>query len=224
MHWFERKIRRYEHRRWTTDDNRRVQPFHWGLEHIAGSPDDPNPGGFVREYARKAIESSREWYATSPATDYLLDRENVLTFTSSIESPWPENNTVHAQLFPARETVSTRSRGKRYGAGPAVLLLPNWNAKWQGQNGLCRWIQRFGITVLKMSMPYHDRRMARGHERADQICGPNIALTLHANRQADQDALHCLRWLEHPGYTPLAILVLTLVSSVHPICLLHEPV
>jgi len=27
MHFFERKIRRYEHRRWTTDDNRRVQPF-----------------------------------------------------------------------------------------------------------------------------------------------------------------------------------------------------
>src|SRR5438132_768970 len=157
MHWFERKIRRYEHRRWTTDDNRRVQPFHWGLEHIGGFPDDPDPAAFVREYARKAIDSSREWYAAPPATDYRLDTQNVLTFTSSIQSPWPENNTVHAQLFPARETLSTRSRGKRYGAGPAVLLLANWNAKWHGQNGLCRWIQRLGITVLKMSMPYHDR-------------------------------------------------------------------
>jgi hypothetical protein len=47
MNWFERKIRRYEHRRrWTTDDNRRVQPSTWGLEHIGGSPDDPNPGAF----------------------------------------------------------------------------------------------------------------------------------------------------------------------------------
>ena len=36
MRWFERKIRRYEHRRWTTDDNRRVRPFEWGLEHIGG--------------------------------------------------------------------------------------------------------------------------------------------------------------------------------------------
>src|SRR5713226_3341625 len=155
MRWFERKIRRYEHRRWTTDDNRRVQPFHWGLEHIGGSSNDPRPAAFVRDYARKAIESSTEWYAASPADNYRLDRENVLTFTSSIASPWPENNTVHAQLFPAR---------KKAGPGPAVLLLPNWNAKWHGQNGLCRWIQRLGITVLKMSMPYHDRRMARGHE------------------------------------------------------------
>ena len=29
MHWFERRIRQYEHRRWTTDDNRRVQVFLW---------------------------------------------------------------------------------------------------------------------------------------------------------------------------------------------------
>src|SRR5438105_725077 len=222
MHWFERKIRRYEHRRWTTDANRRVQPFHWGLEHIGGSPNDPNPAAFVREYARKAIDSSREWYAASPATDYRLDTQNVLTFTSSIESSWPENNTVHAQLFPARETLSTRSRGKRYGSGPAVLLLPNWNAKWHGQNGLCRWIQRLGITVLKMSMPYHDRRMARGHERADQICGPNIGLTLQANRQAVQDSRRCLHWLEQQGYSKLGILGTSIGSSVGYITLVHD--
>ncbi len=219
MDWFERKIRRYEHRRWTTDDNRRVQPFHWGLEHIGGLPDDANPGAFVRQYAQKAIESSRDWYAASPADDYHLDvgrlaaaygKENVLTFTSSIESPWPENNTVHAQLFPSKKQ------------GPAVLLLPNWNAKWHGQNGLCHWIQRLGITVLKMSMPYHDRRMAHGHERADQICGPNIGLTLQANRQAVQDARRCLHWLEQQGYTKLGILGTSIGSSVGYITLVHD--
>ncbi|PYU66265.1 MAG: hypothetical protein DMG49_22545 [Acidobacteria bacterium] len=221
MHWFERKIRRYEHRRWTTDDNRRVQPFQWGLEHIGGSPVEPNPSAFVREYARKAIESSGEWYATPPALDYRLDvgrfataheKDYVLTFTSSIESPWPENNTVHAQLFPARKA----------GPGPAVLLLPNWNAKWHGQNGLCHWIQRLGITVLKMSMPYHDRRMAKGHERADQICGPNIGLTLQANRQAVQDARRCLHWLEQQGHRKIGILGTSIGSSVGYITLVHD--
>ena len=71
---------------------------------------------------------------------------------------------------------------------PAVLVLPNWNAKWHGQRGLCEWLQRIGISVLRMSLPYHDRRMAAGHERADQLVGPNIGLTLQANRQAVQDA------------------------------------
>jgi hypothetical protein len=236
MNWFERRIRRYEHRRWTTDDNRRVQPFHWGLEHIGGSPQDPNPGAFVCQYAQDAIEHSKDWYATSPADDYRLDRESVLTFTSSIQSPWLENNTVHAQLFPARSSSGhglsrADSAEKRNGAsalegasasGPAVLLLPNWNAKLNGQNRLCRWIQRLGITVLKMSLPYHDRRMAHGHERADQICGPNIGLTLQANRQAVQDARRCLHWLEQQGYAKLGILGTSIGSSVGYITFVHD--
>jgi len=217
MHWFERKIRRYEHRRWTTDDNRRVQPFDWGLEHIGGDPADPNPGVFVHNYARQAIQESVEWFATTPADDYALDHENVLSFTSSIESAWPENNTVYGQLFPAR----TSSNGHRR-ASPAVLVLPNWNAKWHGQRGLCEWLQRIGITALKMSMPYHDRRMAKGHERADQVCGPNIGLTLQANRQAVHDARRCLRWLEQQGHTRLGILGTSLGSSVGYITLMHD--
>ena len=210
MNWFERQIRRYEHRRWTTDDNRRVQPFYWGLEHIGGNPDELNPGEFVRQYARRAIESSREWYAVEAATDYRLEGDNVLTFTSSIESPWPENNTVYAQLFTAPKR------------GPAVLLLPNWNAKWVGQRGLCVWLQRVGVSVLKMSLPYHDRRMPKGHERADQLVGPNVGLTLQANRQAVQDARRCLRWLEQEGFTSLGILGTSIGSSVGYITLVHD--
>ena len=179
MNWFARRIHRYEQRRWKTDDNRLVRPFAWGLEHIGGPAEHPNPAEFLRQYAQRAIENSQEWYSTTPATDYRLDNENVLTFTSSVESPWPENNTVHAQFFPARRR------------GPAVLILPNWNAKWHGQRGLGEWLQRIGISALKMSMPYHDRRMARGHERADQLVGPDIGLTLQANRQAVQDARRC---------------------------------
>jgi hypothetical protein len=210
MHWFEQRIRRYEHRRWITDDNRRVRPFEWGLEHIGGDPDHPDPRVFLREYATQAIENSDTWYHAGPASDYSLDAENVLTFTSSILSPWPENNTVHAQLYPTSQKRA------------AVLILPNWNAKWHGQRGLCEWIQRLGITALKMSMPYHDRRMARGHERADQLVGSNIGLTLQANRQAVQDARRCLRWLEQQGYQRIGILGTSIGSSVGYITLVHD--
>src|SRR5258708_32258414 len=71
-------------------------------------------------------------------------------------------------------------------------------------------------------MPYHNRRMARGHERADQICGPNIGLTLQANRQAVQDARRCLRWLEQQGYTSLGILGTSIGSSVGYITMGHD--
>jgi hypothetical protein len=277
MNWLERRIRQYEHRRWTTDDNRRVQPFAWGLEHLGGDPRDSHPSDFVRSYARAAIETSAEWFRTSPAKDYQLNAENVLTFSSSIQSPWAENNTVHAQFFPARNAVSSQNGGsslangtdevashpaamtrthsrdttqthpqktsvghpgfaareaanhaaaQNHGHGrkglPAVLVLPNWNAKWHGQRGLCEWLQRVGISVLRMSLPYHDRRMVRGHERADQLVGPNIGLTLQANRQAVQDGRRCLRWLEQQGFTRLGILGTSIGSSIGYITLVHD--
>ena len=212
MNWFEQRIRRYEHRRWTTDDNRMVRPFEWGLEHVGGdaNADDESARAFLHKYSAAAMEKSNDWYEPAPATDYELDREGVLTFTSAIHSPYSENNTVHAQIY----------RGKK--KQPAVLLLPNWNAKWHGQRGLCEWLQRLGITVLKMSMPYHDRRMVRGHERADQLVGPNVGLTIQANRQAVQDAKLCLRWLEQQGYTRIGILGTSIGSSVGYITMVHD--
>jgi len=103
-----------------------------------------------------------------------------------------------------------------------VLVLPNWNAKWHGQDGLCEWLQRLGITALKLSMPYHNRRMAKGHERADQLVGSNIGLTLQANRQAVHDARRCLRWLEQQGFTRLGILGTSIGSSIGYITLVHD--
>lgn len=187
-----------------------VRPFEWGLEHINGNAEHADPRAFLREYAQAAIADSKTWYAADKVSDYRLDAENVLTFTSPLESAWPENNTVHAQLF----------RGKK--VGPAVLILPNWNAKWHGQVALCHWLQRMGITAMKMSLPYHDRRMAQGHERADQLVGPNIGLTLQANRQAVKDARACLTWLEQQGYDRLGILGTSIGSSVGYITLVHD--
>jgi hypothetical protein len=211
MSSYEHWIRRYEHRRWTTDDNRMVRRFEWGIEHIGGRPGIDDPRRYLAEYASEAIARSDDWYAPADVTDYQLDSSNILTFTTPLESPHLENNVVHAQLFPARK------------GGPAVLILPNWNAKWGGQIPMCRWLQRIGITAMKMSLPYHDRRMAGGHERADQLVGPNIGLTLVANRQAVQDARACLTWLERQGYERLGILGTSIGSSVGYITLVHDP-
>ena len=165
---------------------------------------------FLREYAREATAKSEEWYAAEEVRDYRLDGENVLTFTSTVKSACPENNTVHGQFFPGKKI------------GPAVLILPNWNAKWHGQAALCHWLQRMGISALRMSLPYHDRRMAKGHERADQLVGPNVGLTLQANRQAVKDARACLSWLEQRGYDRLGILGTSIGSSVGYIALVHD--
>lgn len=210
MGWLEQAIRRYEHRRWTRDDNRRVLPFAWGLEHIGGRPEEPDPRGALNGWVKRTLARSDDWYAAEPADDYRL-ADGVLTFTSAIRSPWAANNVVHARFFPVKKS------------GPAVLVLPNWNAKWDGQVNLCRWLNRLGLSVLRMSLPYHDRRAVPGHERADHLVGPNIGLTLQANRQAATDARRCLRWLEQRGYNRLGILGTSIGSSIGFITLAHEP-
>src|SRR5260370_7970692 len=115
-----------------------VRPFEWGLEHINGSAAPDDPRAFLRHYAQGAITNSDEWYATRQVSDYRLDENNVLTFTSTVESPWPENNTVYAQFFPGKKI------------GPAVLILPNWNAKSHAQVPLSHWLQPMTISSINI--------------------------------------------------------------------------
>jgi hypothetical protein len=210
LRWFEQKIRRYEHMRWAQEPNRRTLPFAWGLEHIGGQPNDPNPRAFLDKFVPATIAQSDEWYAATPADDYALDG-NILTFSSQIVSPWPENNRVHAQFFPVRKPRA------------AVVVLAQWNARWEEQQGVCRWLNRLGLTAVKMSLPYHDRRAIPGHPRADHLVGPNIGLTLQANRQAVLDVRRTLRWLEQQGYDHLGILGTSAGSSIAFITACHEP-
>src|ERR1700728_513439 len=210
MNLLEQKIRRYEHMRWAQEPNRRTLPFSWGLEHIGGDAKESDPRGFLDRFVEHTIAHSDEWYATTPADDYLL-ADDVLTFTSAIESPWPANNRVHAQLFRARPT------------GRAVVVLAQWNARWEEQQNVCRWLNRLGITAVKMSLPYHDRRAVPGHPRADYMVSPNIGLTLQANRQAVLDTRRTLRWLEQQGYNRLGILGTSIGSCLAFLTLCHEP-
>lgn len=210
MAWLEQKIRRYEHLRWAQEPNRRVLPFAWGLEHIGGGSNDPDPRAFLEQFAERTLERSDEWFATTPADDYEL-RDKVLTFTSAVQSPWEVNNRVHGQFFPARHT------------GPGVVVLAQWNARWEEQQDTCRWLNRLGITAVKMSLPYHDRRAIPDHPRGDHLVGPNLGLTLQANRQAVLDVRRTLIWLEQKGYDRLGILGTSIGSSIAFATACHEP-
>jgi hypothetical protein len=210
MTWLEQKIRAYETMRFEQEPNRRRLPFTWGLEHIGGRADDPNPRGYLERFAERTLEQSEEWFAATPARDYSL-QDGVLTFTSEVESPWPENNRVYGQLFRARSS------------GPAVVVLAQWNSRWEEQQEVCRYLKRLGITAVKLSLPYHDKRAIPGHPRADHLISSNIGLTLAANRQAVLDVRRCLRWLEDEGYTRLGILGTSIGSCLGFLTLCHEP-
>ncbi len=208
--WYEKIIRRYEQMRFDQEPKRRTLPFGWGVEHLGGDAMEPNPRAFFDRYVADAIAHSDDWYADAPANDYAL-ADNVLTFTSAIASPWASNNRVHAQLFTARAR------------GPAVVVLAQWNARWEEQQNVCGWLNKLGLTAVKMSLPYHDRRSIPGHPRADHLIGPNIGLTMQAGRQAVLDVRRTLDWLEQQGYGPLGLLGTSIGSAVGFITMCHDP-
>jgi hypothetical protein len=219
MKWFERRIRRYEHKRWAEEPNRRALPFAWGLEHIGGSEHNQDPRVYLDRFAEEVVAASSDWFATAPADDYRLEgpgeapgEAGVLTFTSAIESPWCGNNRVHGRFFPAKKS------------GPAVVVIAQWNAGWNDHINICRYLNNWGLSTLRLSLPYHDRRAIPGHPRADHLVGPNIGLTLQANRQAVCDVRRCLRWLKQSGYDRLGLLGTSIGSCIGFITLAHEPI
>ena len=214
MNSFERIIRRYEHSRWSAENNRTARPFGWGLEYIGGPANHPDPHAFLDRFAEQTVASSDRWFAADPPEDARLEpaaEGQILTFSSAIESPWPENNRVWGRYFPVT------------GSRAAVIVLPQWNAGWESQIGVCRWLNRLGLSALKLTLPYHDRRAVAGIERDNYLVGPNIGLTLQANRQAIADVRRALRWLELQGYRRLGVLGASIGSAIACIVTAHDP-
>lgn len=210
MSWYGDWIQKWEFELATRDTNRLVRPFEWGLEWLTAHPNG-HPAGELRDFVDQAVaESGRFFSYTTPSRWKLTD--NVLTFTSpATPTPYPENNTVYADFFPAP-----------HDGGRAVLVLPQWNSDAQGHVGLCKLLNRFGITALRMSMAYHDRRMPPELERADYHVSSNLGRTIAAARQSVVDARACLDWLESRGYRQLAILGTSLGSCIAFITAAHD--
>jgi hypothetical protein len=104
----------------------------------------------------------------------------------------------------------------------AVIVLPQWNCKWDGQVGLCRFLQRAGVTTLRLSLPYHHHRMPAHLERAEYLVSPNIGRTLTAIRQAVLDARRAADWLVSRGYSRIGILGTSVGSCIGFLTFAHD--
>jgi hypothetical protein len=191
------------------DKNRRSREFSWGTDFIGGGPLPGHPRQLLLEHARAVLRDSEAYHFYEPVTDFSLDHGH-LTFTSPLLTACASNNTVHAWHFP----VSSRGR--------VVLVLPQWNSDAQGHMALCRLLNRFGLSALRLSLPYHDLRMPEELQRADYMISPNLGRTLHAVRQAVMDARAALDWLESAGYERFAVLGTSLGSCIALITQAHD--
>ena len=88
--------------------------------------------------------------------------------------------------------------------------------------GLSRLIARFGISALRLSLPYHDTRMPPELHRADYIVSANIGRTLQVCRQAVLDARRAVDWLRTRGYQRIGILGTSLGSCLALLTAAHD--
>jgi dienelactone hydrolase len=211
----------WERRLASVTKDRLVRPFEWGLDWIDtnGRPPGTAPITVLREWVARALADSPRFFETPDTSDYTYQMDagggtGALSFPSAFRTPHPENNTVHGVYF-----RSVRSdRGRR-----AVVVLPQWNADAQGHVGLCRLLNRFGVSALRLSLPYHDARKPPDLNRADYIVSSNVARTVQVCRQAVMDARRAVGWLAKQGYERIGILGTSLGSCLSLLTAAHEP-
>jgi len=201
----------------TRDTNRVVRPFEWGTDWLNSlefpfCPADANGTSkeCVARFVEETLADSERFFSYQPVRDYRLD-EDRLTFTSPVQTPYPENNTVHAQWFPAP-----------HDNGKVLIVLPQWNSGPDGHVGLAKLLNRFGISALRMTKAYHAQRKPAETARADYHVSSNVGRTIHAGRQSAIDVRACVDWLETRGYSRVGILGTSLGSCVAFLATAHD--
>ena len=202
--------------------DRVVRPFEWGLDWIPanGFPPAAPPARVIEDWVAHVMADTDAFFTPEPTTAYTVtaaaaDGTRTVSFPTAFSTPHPENNTVYCGLFPPRQAPL---RGRA-----AVLVLPQWNADPGGHVGLCRLLAMNGLTALRLSLPYHDRRMPPELQRADYIVSANVARTLQVCRQAVLDARRAIAWLASEGYDRIGILGTSLGSCLSLLTTAHEP-
>jgi len=218
MHYFERRL-------YARDIDARVShPFEWGLEFLGAGQgsiyDSHSARRFIKNFNREALSRSDSFYSPPPSreSDFETSKPESdphppfcwLKFTSAITTPYEKNNLVHARFFPSDK-----------GDG-AVIVSPQWNADENSHVALCHGLNRFGVSALRLSLPFHDRRMLDGFTRADFLVSANIGRTIQSVRQATLDIRRAADWLFFQGYKRVGVIGTSIGSCVSWLAFIHD--
>ena len=198
------------------NDNRVVHPFGWGEEFVGGNPNGDDPREFFRDYAKKMVANSDEFFHSPEIKDFQTTQDSLLitqnlTWTSAIKTTSIENNTAYATFFPHSENKKS-----------AVVVLPHWNAKAGTYFDLCKFFNKVGVSALRLTLPYHEERMPPELERADYLVAPNVGRTLQSLRQSVVDTRSAVRWLKEQGYEKVGVVGTSIGSCVGFFAFVHD--
>ena len=172
------------------------------------------PGTYLRLLNEAVLESSDEFFAYETPTDFSLEGK-LLRFTSAVETPYPENNRVHGQWFPARAQAGIAARG---GAGAAALERigdPAHGAvRGDGEAGHFGAAPEPAVSRLPHAGRTAARRLRgfgqrRAHHRRDAAGGDRYAESVD--------------WLLAEGYESVGIVGTSLGSCYAFLASVHDP-
>jgi dienelactone hydrolase len=130
---------------------------------------------------------------TTPPGDFTFADRESFSFSSSVRTPWAENNRVHGRFFPVGEDWRTR---------PVVLLLHGWNAEACYRltfPTLAVEFNQLGVNVGMIELPYHSQRRPASAEAVKNFISDNLARMVEATSQAVADAQAFLNWASAQG-------------------------
>src|SRR4030095_6224369 len=218
--------------------DRVVRPFEWGLEWIPTNGHNAlDDAARLERWVDEVMGDNQAFFTPGPNDDFTFSEADIqrnegeagtLRFPSALVTPHDDNNIVVGRWFPSKEKEPLHSaRGRAVGSpgvrGRAVIVLPQWNSDAGGHIGLSRLLARFGISALRLSLPYHDARMPPEITRADHIISSNVGRTVQVCRQAVLDTRRAIQWLSDQGFERIGILGTSLGSCLSLLTSAHEP-
>ena len=216
-----RLIKAQERRHASRDTNRIVRPFEWGAEFLVEHLNGDDPRLVFERHTAEVMRRSEDFYALPPVSDYRLDDDRLLTWTSAVRTPSAENNTARARFFPARVS-KPQPKTKRDAARRAVVVLPQWNADAESHVALCRALARLGIAALRLTLPYHEERRPPEIERADFLVSPNLGRSIQSMRQAVLDTRAAVSWLAAEGFERIGVVGTSIGSCTAFLAFAHD--
>ncbi len=226
-------IQNRERRLALMNDNRAVQPFGWGAEYVLDKPNGDDPRKLLSDLSSRMIANSDKYFAAPENVEFDLETRlypsaaslsaaelkgpvkqtevPVLSWQSSLQTPSIENNTAYATYFPHEDHRA------------AVIILPHWNAKAGTYFDLAKFLNKVGLSALRITMPYHEERKPPELERADHLVAPNIGRSLQSIRQAVLDTRAAISWLKKQGYEKIGLVGTSIGSCVGFLTFVHDP-
>jgi hypothetical protein len=232
----------WEHRLASVTKNRVVRPFEWGLDWLslegagglggwgAGqSPDGSgpvDPAAHVERYVEEVMRDTEAFFTPPPTQDFVFTagRSRAIEGRVGYVAQPSALTTPHEKTRSGRAGFERRARPTSNGRAPdrgRWCWCCRSGTPTPAGVGLSRMLARFGISALRLNLPYHDAMLAE-LKRADYRQRERVR-TLQSCRQAVLDARRAIDWLAAQGFERIGILGTSLGSCLSLLTAAHDP-